>query len=118
MRLTEGFFLIGAGYWFCQVILGLRRAPGRLLTEGEPKACAAFYLSELKRQRAFHRRSAVLPPLGFSACVVVVFLLAPQFKIIMMVIWVLFVPFYVLFNLQLARRSQRELDELNASSDQ
>ena len=48
----------------------------------------------------------------------VVFLLVPQFKIMMTVIWVLFVPFYFLFNLELARRSQRELDKLGASSGQ
>jgi len=118
LRAAECVFLIGAGYWFIQVISGLRRAPGKLRTEGEATACAAFYRSELKRQRAFHRRSAVLPPLGFSACLVVVFLLVPQFKIMMTVIWVLFVPFYVLFNLELAKRSQRELDKRGASSGQ
>jgi hypothetical protein len=30
----------------------------------------------------------------------------------------LFVPFYVLFNLELAKRSQRELDKRGASSGQ
>jgi Flp pilus assembly protein TadB len=54
-------------------------------------------------------------PLAFSALWVAVLLLTQQFMAIMIVIWILFVPFWAYQTMGLARRSQRELDELNAS---
>jgi hypothetical protein len=114
----EIFFAIVAGYWFLQVVLGIRRAPGKSLTEGEPQACAAFYRSALERQRNSHRRSAVWLPLVVSACFLVGGLLAPPFRVILIAIWVLSVPFYIYFSLQHARVCQHELDKLNASFGQ
>lgn len=90
---TRCIFLMGAGLSFWQLISLLRRARGRSLTEGEPEACAAFYRSELQRQRNSHRRSAVWVPLAFSALWVWSLLLVQQFRAMMIVIWVLFVPF-------------------------
>ena len=115
MRVLETFFLVCAGYWFCEVILSFRRVPKQLLTEGQPNACAAFYRSELEWQRAFHHRSAVLPPFWVSAMLLVVLLLGPPLREIMMAIWVLLVPLFDEFNFQRASRSQRELDELNVT---
>src|SRR6185312_6358991 len=40
VRDVEWVFAIGAGFFFFQVVLGLRRAPGKLLSQGEPEACA------------------------------------------------------------------------------
>jgi hypothetical protein len=115
LQITQCVFLIGAAYGFWQLISLLRRARGKSLTEGKPEACAAFYQSELKRQRNSYRRSAVWVPLAFSALWVAVLLLTQQFMAIVIVIWILFVPFWAYQNMGLARRSQRELDELNAS---
>ncbi len=114
VRGGECFFALGAGFFFFQVILGLRRAPGRRLTRGEPEACAAFYRSVLARQRKFYRRSAVWVPLFISACLLPVILLAPPLRVIMIALWVLLVPFWVYESMQIARRSQCELDKLNA----
>src|SRR5690349_12463693 len=50
VRGGECFFAIGAGFFFFQLILGLRRAPGQSLIQGEPEACATFYRSVLERQ--------------------------------------------------------------------
>jgi hypothetical protein len=115
VRRGECVFAIGAGLFFFQVILGLRRAPGRLLTQGEPEACAAFYRSVLERQRKFYRRSAVWVPLLISACLLPVILLAPPLRVIMIALWVVLVPFWVYESMEMARGSQRELDRLNAS---
>ena len=38
-----------------------------------------------------------------------------QFRVIMILIWVLFVPVWVYQNMGFARRSQHELDELNTN---
>lgn len=111
-------FLIGAGCCFWWLISLLRRARGKSLTEGEPNACAAFYQSELERQRKVYRRSAVLVPLAFSAVWIWPLLVMKPMRGVMLVIWVLFVPFWVYQSMEIARRSQRELDELNASSGQ
>jgi hypothetical protein len=118
IEIMQCVFLIGAGYGFWQLIALLRRARGKSLTEGGPEACAAFYRSELKRQRNSYRRSAVWVPLAFSAAWVWCLLVMQQFRVMMIVIYVLFVPFWVYHNMETARRSQRELDELNASSTQ
>jgi hypothetical protein len=111
----ELFFAIGAGFFFFQVILGLRRAPGKLLTQGEPETCTAFYRSVLDRQRKFYRQSTVWVPLFISACLLPVILLVPPLRIIMTALWVLLVPFWVYESMGMASRSQRELDQLNAS---
>jgi len=115
VRGGECFFALGAGFFFFQVILGLRRAPGKLLTQGEPEACAAFFRSVLERQRKFYRRSALWVPLFISACLLPIILLAPPLRVIMIALWVLLVPFWVYESMGIARRSQRELDRLNAS---
>jgi hypothetical protein len=115
VRGGECFFAIGAGFFFFQVILGLRRAPGKLLTQGEPETCAAFYRAVLERQRKFYRGSALWVPLFISACLLPVILLAPPFRVIMTALWVLLVPFWVYESVGIVRRSQRELDKLNAS---
>ena len=115
VRGAECFFAVGAGFFFFQVILGLRRAPGRLLTLGEPEACAAFYRSVLERQRKFYRRSALWVPLFISACLLPVILWMPPLRVVMIALWVLLVPFWVYEGMETARRSQRELDKLNAS---
>lgn len=111
----ECFFAIGAGFFFFQVILGLRRAPGRLLTQAEPEACAAFYKSVLERQQKFYRRSALWVPLFISACLLPVILWMPPLRVIMIPLWVLLVPFWVYESMEIARKSQRELHKLNAS---
>jgi Flp pilus assembly protein TadB len=123
IRIAQCIWLIGAGYYLWHLISHLRRAQGKLLTEGEPKACVAFYRSELERQQKSHRRSAVLTPLGLSALCVWVVVAAQHFRVLvtirdlMIVIWVLVVPFWVYQMLQSARTCQRELDRLNASLD-
>jgi len=114
IEITKLVFLIGAGYCFWWLLSLLRRARGRSRTEGEPSACAAFYRSELERQRNSSRRSAVWVPLAFSALWVWGLLLMQHFRVIMLIIWVLFVPFWVYRNVELARTSRRELDQLNA----
>jgi hypothetical protein len=43
-----------------------------------------------------------------------VILLAPPFRVIMIALWVLLVPFWVYESMEIARRSQCELDKLNA----
>lgn len=117
-RVAGCIFLIGAGSCLWWVILNLRRVREKWLTEGMPEACAAFYRSELERRRNFFRRAAVLVPLGFSALWVFGFwglLAMPPLRVIMIVTWVLFVPFWIWHSVESARRSQRELDQLNAS---
>lgn len=91
------------------------RAPGKLLTQGEPQACAAFYRSVLEQQRKFYRQSALWVPLLISACLLPVILLVLPFRLIMIALWVLLVPFWVHESMGIAARSQRELDRLNAS---
>lgn len=118
LEILQCAFLIGAGCGLWQLISLLRRERGKSLSEGEPEACAAFYRSELERQRNSHRRSAVWIPLAFSALWVWVLLVTQQFMVIMIIIWVLFVPFWVYQNMGFARTSQRELDTLNANSGQ
>jgi hypothetical protein len=115
IEITHCVFLIGAGYSLWQLLALLRRARGRSVIEGEPNACAAFYRSELERQRALHRRSAVWVPLAFSAAWVWGFLVMQHFRVIMIVLWVLFVPFWVYQSMEIARTSQREIDRLKAS---
>ncbi len=115
IEITRCVFLIGAGYSFWQLISLLRRARDKSLTEGMPEACAAFYRSELERQRSSYRRSAVWVSLAFSGLWVPALLLMQQFRVMMILIWVLFVPVWVYQNMDFARRSQRELDELEAS---
>ena len=118
IEITRCIFLIGAGYGLWQLITLLRRAGARSLTEGEPNACAAFYRSELERQRSSSRRSAVWIPLAFSALWLWGLLAMPPLRVVMIIIWILFVPFWVYRNTEVARASQRELDRLNASSGQ
>jgi hypothetical protein len=119
VRAGECIFAISAGFFFFQAILGLRRAPGRLLTQGEPEACAAFYRSVLERQRKSYRRSALWVPLLISACLLPCLLpvipLAPSVRVIMIALWVVLVPFWVYESMEIARGAQRELDRLNAS---
>lgn len=114
VRAFECFFAAGAGFFLFQVIMGLRRAPGKLLSQGEPEACAAFYRSVLERQRKFYRRSALWVPLLISACLLPVILWMPPLRGIMIALWVLLVPFWVYEGMETARRSQLELDKLNA----
>jgi hypothetical protein len=114
VRAFECFFAMGAGFFLFQVILGLRRAPGKLLSQAEPEPCAAFYRSVLERQRKFYRRSALWVPLLISACLLPVILWMPPLRVIMIALWVLLVPFWVYEGMETARRSQRELDKLNA----
>jgi len=114
VRGGECFFAIGAGFFLFQVILGLRRAPGKLLSRGEPAACAAFYRSALERQRRFYRRSALWFPLLISATLLPVILLIPALRVIMIPLWMLLVPFWIYESAGIARRSQRELDALKA----
>jgi len=119
--ITQGVILIGAASCLWWLISLLRRARGQSLTAGEPGACAAFYRSELERQRNSCRRSAVLVPLGFSALCTWIVLVAQPFRALapirdlMVFIWILFVPFWVYQNTELARSSQRELDKLDTS---
>jgi hypothetical protein len=115
VRGGECFFAIGAACFFFQIILGLRRAPGKLLSREEPEACVAFYRSVLERQQKFYRRSALWFPLFISASLLPVILLIPPLRVIMIPLWVLLVPFWVYESMGIARRSQRELDALNAS---
>ena len=115
VRDVECVFAIGAGFFFLQVMLGLRRAPGSLLSQGEPEACAAFYRSILERQRRVYRRSALWVPLLISATLLPVILWIPPLRVIMMALWGVLVLFWVYEGLETARRSQRELDRLNAS---
>ena len=120
VRAAEWVFAISAAFFFFQAMLGLRRAPGRLQTQGTPDACAAFYKSVLERQRKFYRRSALWVPLLISACVLPCLLpvipLAPLVKVILIALWVVLVPFWVYESMEIARGAQRELDRLNASS--
>lgn len=119
VRIAEWGFALGAGFFFYQAIVGLRRAPGRRLTHEDPEAGAAFYRSALERQRTFYRWSALWVPLLISACVLPVILLAPrlpvpQIRVTMIALWVLLVPFWVYESTRLARTFQHELDKLNA----
>jgi hypothetical protein len=115
VRGGECFFALGTGYFLYQAILGLRRAPGKLPTAGEPQACAAFFRSVLQRQSNFYRRSALWVPLFISACLLPVILLAPPLRVLMIALWALLVPFWIYESLGIARRSQREIDKLDAS---
>jgi len=110
---ATAILLIGAGYSFWKLVASVRRVRGKSLMEEEPSACAAFYRAELERQRNSSRRSAVWVPLAFSAVWAWGFVVVEQFRVIMIVIWVLFVPFWVYHNVESARGSQRELDKLN-----
>jgi len=116
VRDFEYFFAIVAGFFFFQIVLGLRRAPGKLLSRAEPEACAAFYKSVLERQRKFYRRATIWIPLLVSVCLLPVFLSMPPLRGMTIALWVLLVPFSVYEGMQIVRRSQRELDRLNASS--
>lgn len=117
-------WLIGAGYTLWQLVSHLRRARSSSVAEGEPDTCVAFYRSELERQQKTLRRSAVLVPLGLSAMCVLGFVAAQQFSVlmtirdVMIVVWVLVVPFWIYQMLELAQTCQRELDRLNASLGQ
>lgn len=115
VRGGECFLALGAAFFFFQVMLGLRRAPGKLLSSGEPQACASFYASVLERQQRFYRRSALWVSLLISACLLPIILLAPPLRVIMTALWVILVPFWIYESMGLARRSQGELDRLNAS---
>jgi hypothetical protein len=112
---VECVFAIGAGFFFFQVILGFRRAPGKLLSQGEPEACVEFYRSVLERQRKFYRRSALWGPLLISATLLPVVLWILQLRVIMIALWAVLVPFWVYEGMETARRSQRELDKLKGS---
>jgi hypothetical protein len=112
VRGGECLFAICAGFFFVQVLLGLRRVPGKLLTQGE-EACVVFYRSVLQRQQKFYRRSALWGPLLLSACLLPVTLLGSPLRVIMIALWVLLVPFCVYESMGIARRSQRELNKLN-----
>jgi hypothetical protein len=114
VRDVEWVFAIGAGFFFFQVVLGLRRAPGKLLSQGEPEACAVFYRSVLERQRKFYRRSALWVPVLISGCLLPLILWMPPLRAVMIALWVLLVPFWAYEGMTTARRSQRELDKLNA----
>ena len=115
VRSFECFFAIFAGFFFFQIILGIRRAPGKLLSQGEPEACAAFYRSVLERQRKFYRRAALWLPLLISASLLPVILALPPLRVITIALWIVLVAFWIYEGLETARRSQRELDKLNAS---
>lgn len=112
---VECVFAIGAGFFFFQVILGFRRAPGKMLSQGEPEACVAFYRSVLERQRTFYRRSALWVPLLISATLLPVVLWIPPLRVIMIALWAILVPFWVYEGIGTAKRSQQELEKLNAS---
>src|SRR5689334_8200086 len=58
VRAGEVFFALAAGFFLYQVIRGLRRAPGKLLLQGEPESGAVFYRAILESQRRFYRGSA------------------------------------------------------------
>jgi hypothetical protein len=118
VQLIRCVFIIGAGCAFCQFISIVRRARRNSLCGGEPNACAAFYRSELEQQRNSSRRSAVWVPLAFSALWAWGLLAMQPLRLLMIVIWILFVPFWIYQNTESARTCQRELDELNASSGQ
>jgi hypothetical protein len=113
VRGGECVFALGAGFFFLQVILGLRQAPGKLLTQAEPQACAAFYRSVLERQRKFYRRSALWFPIFISASLLPI-LWMPPLRVMAILLWVLLVPFWVYTSKDVVRRSQSELDKLNA----
>jgi hypothetical protein len=115
VRAAEGFFAIAAGFFLYQAIRGLRRAPGKLLIQGEPENGAAFYKSILERQRKFYRGSALWVPVLVSACLLPGIVLMPQFRIMLIALWVLLVPFWVYTSLVMAREARRELDKLDAS---
>ena len=121
IRIAQCVWFIGAGYYLWQLISYIQRARSNSLTKGEVNACVAFYRSELERQRKSHRNSAVLVPLGLTALCVWVVLAAQHFRALitirdlMLIIWVVVVPFWVYQMMQLARTCQRELHRLNAS---
>ena len=115
VRGVECVFAMGAGFFLFQVIVGFRRAAGKLLSQGEPEACATFYRSVLERQRRFYRQTALWAPLLVSATLLPVILWMPPLRVIMIALWVVLVLFWVHEGMETARRSQRELDKLNAS---
>jgi len=112
---AECVFALGAGFFFFQVVLGFRRAPRKLLSQAEPETCVEFYRSVLERQRKFFRRSALWGPLLICATLLPVVLWIPPLRVIMIALWAVLVPFWVYEGMGMARRSQRELDKLNAS---
>ncbi len=115
VRDVECVFAIGAGFFLFQVVLGFRRAQEQLLSQGEPEACAAFYRSVLERQRNSYRRAALWVPILISATLLPVIVWIPPLRVIMTILWVVLVLFWVYEGAETARRSQRELDKLNAS---
>jgi hypothetical protein len=115
IEILRRVFLIGAGCGFWLLVSLLRRARGKSVIDGEPSACAAFYRSEVERQRNSARRSAVWVPVVFSALWAWGFLLMQRDRLVTIVIWLLFVPFWIYHNIELAKTSQRELEKLNAS---
>lgn len=131
-RISACLLGIGWGYLLYQVIWSHRQAPGRLPTQQEPEACAAFYRSELARERDYLHRVAIWLPLIFSATVVLILVQASQFTaslartsrfrglmipliVIMIVIWALLVPFHTWQNFRRAKQCQHEIDRLDAS---
>src|SRR5581483_331762 len=95
IAITQCVFIAGAALSLWQLLALIRRARGKSLTEGEPQACAVFYRAELERQRSSYGRSAMWVPLAFSAVWVPALLLMQPFRVIMIVIWILFVPVWV-----------------------
>ncbi|MGH2449036.1 MAG: hypothetical protein ACRDFS_10615 [Chloroflexota bacterium] len=115
--------VVGAGYLLYRLISDRRQAPDQSLTEGEPQICAAFYRSELERQRDFHRRIWVWSPVVFLSSALVILLpmrrfTTWQFTVTMITLVAFLIAAGVAGNLWQAREYQRELDELNARSDQ
>ncbi|MGH8293996.1 MAG: hypothetical protein ACRETZ_00625 [Steroidobacteraceae bacterium] len=120
-HITACLAVIGAGYLFYRVILGRPRASGQSLSEGEPEACAAFYRSELERQRDLHRRTAVWFPLVFLGPVLVFLFQIRQvttrpFTVTMVAISAGLFGIFVVADLWRAREYQHELNKLNANS--
>jgi hypothetical protein len=111
-------FLIGAGCSFWWLISLVRRVRGKSLAQGEPNACANFYRSELERQRKHYRRSAVWIPLAFSAVWVWGLLAVQPLRVIMIIIWVLFVPTWVYVSIERVRSAQRDLDKVSPGAGQ
>jgi hypothetical protein len=115
VRGGECFFAIGAALFFVQLILGLRRAPGRLPTQESRRPA----LHSTKQYSSGSGRFTAAQRFGFpfssGACLLPVILLAPPLRVIMIPLWILLVPFWVYESTQMTRRSRRELDRLNAS---
>lgn len=122
-RVSAFLFFIGGGYLLYRVVLGRWRGSSQLLSRGEPEACAAFYRSELERQRNFHRRVGIwLMPVG-CAPVAAFFLEVRQFTtwqftVTMVVLAAFLIVVGVVGNLWRASEYHRELNELKARSEQ